>query len=86
MSEKIPGYQFIANTLKGYGLTHIFYVEAMLRMVNRQFGEMDVKRVIDVYKRQAGYPSSPGISSRRPDISRRASAHLDVESAMMATE
>ena len=55
MSEKIPGYQFIANTLKGYGLTHIFYVEAMLRMVNRQFGEMDVKRVMAHSENAAAY-------------------------------
>ena len=55
MSEKIPGYQFIANTLKGYGLTHIFYVEAMLRMVNRQFGEMDVKRIMAHSENAAAY-------------------------------
>ncbi|MCQ4636813.1 thiamine pyrophosphate-binding protein [Anaerovorax odorimutans] len=67
MSEKMPGYQFIAGTLKGYGLTHIFYVEAMLRMVNREFGEMDVTRIMahsenaaaymaDGYARMAGKP------------------------------
>lgn len=55
MNEKIPGYQFIANTLKGYGLTHIFYVEAMLRMVNRQFGEMDVDRVMAHSENAAAY-------------------------------
>ena len=33
----------------------------------------------------AGNPSSAGISSRRPDNSLNASAHLEVESAMIAT-
>jgi len=35
--------------------------------------------------RYAGYPSSAGISSSLPEISLKASAHLEVESAITAT-
>ncbi|KKL78402.1 hypothetical protein LCGC14_2025180, partial [marine sediment metagenome] len=28
---KMSGARFIAETLKGYGVTHVFYVEAILR-------------------------------------------------------
>lgn len=55
MNTKNTGYQFIADTLKGYGLTHIFYVEAMLRMVNRQLGEMDVTRIMAHSENAAAY-------------------------------
>lgn len=55
MNEKMPGYQFIAKTLQGYGLTHIFYVEAMLRMVNREFGEMGITRIMAHSENAAAY-------------------------------
>jgi len=29
--NRITGARFIAETLKGYGVTHIFYVDAILR-------------------------------------------------------
>lgn len=68
MSVKMNGYEYIAKTLKGYDVDHVFYVEAMFRMVNKEFGEMGVKRVMahsenaaaymaDGYARMSGKPA-----------------------------
>lgn len=54
-NDKMPGYQYIAHTLKGYGLTHVFYVEAMLRMVNREFGDIGVERIMAHTENAAAY-------------------------------
>lgn len=61
------GYDYIAQTIKGYDVTHVFYVEAMLRMAMRELGELGVKRVMahtenaaafmaDGYARASGKP------------------------------
>lgn len=55
MDRKLDGYQYIAKTLQGYGVDHVFYVEAMLRMVNKEFGEMGVKRVMAHSENAAAY-------------------------------
>lgn len=51
----MKGYQYIAETMKGYGVDHVFYVEAMLRMVNRQFGEINVNRIMAHSENAAAY-------------------------------
>lgn len=51
----MDGYEYIAKTLKGYGVDHVFYVEAMFRMVNKEFGEMGVKRVMAHSENAAAY-------------------------------
>ena len=55
MSEKMNGYDYIAGTIKGYGVSHIFYVEAMLRMAMRELGELGVKRVMAHSENAAAY-------------------------------
>lgn len=55
MDRKINGYEYIAQTMKGYGIDHVFYVEAMLRMVNKEFGEMGIKRVMAHSENAAAY-------------------------------
>ena len=49
------GYDFIAKTIKGYGVTHVFYVEAMLRMAMKELGELGVKRVMAHTENAAAY-------------------------------
>jgi len=55
MNQKMDGYKFIAHTIKGYGVSHVFYVEAMLRMAMKEMGELDVKRVMAHTENAAAY-------------------------------
>jgi len=55
MNQKMNGYEFIAQTIKGYGVTHVFYVEAMLRMAMKELGELGVKRVMAHTENAAAY-------------------------------
>ncbi len=55
MTARMNGYEYIAETLKGYDVTHIFYVEAMLRMAMRELGELGVKRVMAHTENAAAY-------------------------------
>jgi acetolactate synthase-1/2/3 large subunit len=55
MREPIKGYQYIARTIAGYGITHVFYIEAMLRMVLRELDELSVKGIMAHTENAAGY-------------------------------
>jgi len=55
MKEPIKGYKYIAHTMAGYGVTHVFYVEAMLRMALRELGELGVKGIMAHTENAAGY-------------------------------
>ena len=55
MIESKKGYQFIAETLEGYGVTHVFYVEAMLRLTLRELDHMRVKGIMTHTEGAAGY-------------------------------
>ncbi len=55
MNQKMNGHEFIAQTIKGYGVTHVFYVEAMLRMAMRSLGDLKVKRVMAHTENAAAY-------------------------------
>jgi hypothetical protein len=35
---KISGARFMAETFKGYGLTHVFFLEAILRKTLQEYG------------------------------------------------
>ncbi len=63
----ISGAKFIAEILQGYGVSHVFYVEAMLRMAGAEMEQLGIRRVIthseaaaaymaDGYARAAGKP------------------------------
>lgn len=51
----ITGARFIAETLKGYGLTHVFYVDAILRKTMVDLEELGVRRVITHSEKAAAY-------------------------------
>lgn len=55
MERNLDGYEYIARTMQGYGVDHVFYVEAMLRMVNKKFGEMGIKRIMAHSENAAAY-------------------------------
>ena len=54
-NEKITGARFIAETLKGYGVTHVFYVDAILRKTMVDLEELGIGRVITHSEKAAAY-------------------------------
>lgn len=69
MSQKMDGFEFIAHTIKGYGVTHVFYVEAMLRMAMKELGKLNVKRVMAHTENAAAYMADGyARMSNRPGI------------------
>ncbi|MFL5802737.1 MAG: thiamine pyrophosphate-binding protein [Roseiflexaceae bacterium] len=51
----ITGARFIAETLKGYGITHVFYVDAILRKTMVDLEELGIRRVITHSEKAAAY-------------------------------
>jgi len=51
----ITGARFIAETLKGYGVTHVFYVDAILRQTMVELEELGIRRVITHSEKAAAY-------------------------------
>ncbi|HEX6385835.1 MAG TPA: thiamine pyrophosphate-binding protein [Anaerolineae bacterium] len=54
-NENITGARFIAETLKGYGVTHVFYVDAILRKTMVDLEELGIRRVITHSEKAAAY-------------------------------
>ncbi len=54
-NTNITGARFIAETLKGYGVTHIFYVDAILRKTMVDLEELGIRRVITHSEKAAAY-------------------------------
>ena len=69
MSKKMTGAKFIAQTLKGYGVTHVFFVEAILRQSLIEMEALGIRRVLTHGEKAAAYMAD-GYSrvSRRPSI------------------
>ena len=69
MSPKMTGAKFIAETFKGYGLTHIFFVEAILRLSLIEMEALGIRRVLTHGEKAAAYMAD-GYSkaSRKPGI------------------
>jgi acetolactate synthase-1/2/3 large subunit len=55
MNSLNSGYEYIAHTIKGYGVTHVFYVEAILRMALRELGDLKVNRIMAHTENAAAY-------------------------------
>src|SRR5262245_26963668 len=55
VNRTITGARFIAETLKGYGVTHIFYVDAILRKTMVDLEELGIRRVITHSEKAAAY-------------------------------
>src|SRR6185295_18493988 len=54
-NNTITGARFIAETLKGYGVTHIFYVDAILRKTMVDLEELGIRRIITQKEKAAAY-------------------------------
>jgi len=54
-SLKISGARFIAETFKGYGVTHVFFVEAILRYALVEMETLGIQRVLTHSEKAAAY-------------------------------
>lgn len=55
MTHSINGARFIAETFSGYGVTHVFYVDAMLRKAMVDLEELGIHRVVTHSEKAAAY-------------------------------
>ena len=55
MSEKRTGARFLAETLKGYGVTHVFFVEAILRKTLVELETLGIRRILTHSEKAAAY-------------------------------
>lgn len=55
MSEKRTGARFLAETFKGYGVTHVFFVEAILRKTLVELETLGVNRILAHSEKAAAY-------------------------------
>ena len=66
---RMTGGRFIAETFKGYGLTHVFFVEAILRQVLVAMEGLGIKRVLAHTEKAAAYMADGYARvSRRPGL------------------
>jgi hypothetical protein len=66
---RMTGGRFIAETFKGYGLTHVFFVEAILRQVLVAMEALGIKRVLAHAEKAAVYMADGYARvSRRPGL------------------
>lgn len=55
MSTTITGAKFIAETLKGYGVSHVFFMDAILRKTMVELEKLGIRRVITHSEKAAVY-------------------------------
>ncbi len=69
MSQTISGARFIAETLKGYGVTHVFFVEAILRRALMEMETLGIRRVLTHSEKAAAYMADGyARAARRPGV------------------
>jgi acetolactate synthase-1/2/3 large subunit len=67
--KKISGAIFIAETFKGYGVTHVFFVEAILRRTLVEMEALGIRRILTHSEKAAAYMADGyARMSRRPGI------------------
>jgi len=66
---RMTGARYIAETLKGYGVTHVFYVEAILRRTMVEMEKLGIKRVLTHSEKAAAYMADGyARASNRPGV------------------
>ena len=67
--QKMSGGTFIAKTLKGYGVTHVFFMEAILRRVLFELKPIGITHVLAHSEKSAAYMADGyARASRKPGI------------------
>ena len=54
-SSKMSGARFIAETFKGYGVTHVFFVESILNRTLVEVEALGIRRVMTHSEKAAAY-------------------------------
>ena len=66
---RMTGARYIAETVKRYGLTHVFYVEAILRRTMVEMEKLGIKRVLTHSEKAAAYMADGyAKASNRPAV------------------
>lgn len=69
MSHRMTGARFIAESLKGYGVTHVFFVEAILRRSLMEMESLGIRRVLTHSEKAAAYMADGYARiARRPGV------------------
>ncbi len=55
MSQRMMGCEYLSRMLKEYGVTHVFHIEAMLRMTIKEMEKLGVKAIMAHSENGAGY-------------------------------
>jgi acetolactate synthase-1/2/3 large subunit len=67
--NRMTGARFIAEMLKGYGVTHVFYMDSILRKTMVELEELGIRRVLTHSEKAAAYMADGYARvSRRPAI------------------
>jgi len=67
--SKTTGARYIAEVVKGYGLTHVFFVEAILRRTLVEMEKLGIKRVLTHSEKAAAYMADGyARAGRRPGL------------------
>jgi acetolactate synthase I/II/III large subunit len=68
-SSGVSGARFLAETFKGYGITHVFFVEAILRRTLVEMEALGIRRVLTHSEKAAAYMADGYARvSRRPGL------------------
>ncbi len=66
---KMNGARFIAETLKGYGVTHVFFVPAVLSNALAEMEKLDIRRILAHSEKAAAYMADGyARASHRPGV------------------
>jgi len=69
MKQKMIGARFIGETLKGYGVTHVFLVQAILRKTLVELEDLGIRRILTHSEKAAAYMADGyARMSRKPGI------------------
>jgi acetolactate synthase I/II/III large subunit len=69
MSHRMTGARFIAESLRGYGVTHVFFVEAILRRSLLEMESLGIRRVLTHSEKAAAYMADGyARAARRPGV------------------
>jgi acetolactate synthase-1/2/3 large subunit len=55
LNPNITGARFIAETFQGYGVTHVFYMDNMLRKTMVELEHLGIRRVLTHSEKAAAY-------------------------------
>jgi len=66
---RMTGARFLAETMKGYGVTHVFFVPAVLRKALVEMEQVGIKRIVTHGEKAAAYMADGyARASRRPGV------------------